>query len=334
MTTTKETKETALVPKTSSSPLSPVSSAAPPQKKLTDGFGAEIAGLIHLSGTIELTAKQEKALFSPVKEEDVEIRPDGLIYLPWMEYVTRLKEAFVMRWTLLPEGLPKTGSGGNSIMWGFWLVIDGKPYGFAIGEQAYYPENKTMSWSDACEGAKSNALMRLCKGIGISLELWRPSFIKKWKVKYAKQAAVKNKHGELETIWVKNEPEKSPEEKQKEKATMPKEDEVIEAKVVEKKAEETPKAAPKPEPTELDKLKTEVFKLLQTLVKNYNHEPGELIEKIKARVLNTQVGGRTVERIPEDLNEKEAKIIRNALIKTVDAEEAARREEEEKEGVL
>jgi hypothetical protein len=328
------TKETAIVAKTSSLPISAAQVAAPPQKKLTDGFGAEIAGLIHLSGTIELTAKQEKTLFGPVKEEDIEIRPDGLIYLPWMEYVTRLKEAFGLRWTLLPEGLPKTGSGGNSIMWGFWLVIDGKPYGFAIGEQAYYPENKTMSWSDACEGAKSNALMRLCKGIGISLELWRPSFIKKWKVKYAKQTVVKNRHGEPETIWVKNEPEKSPEEKQKEKATMPKEGEIEEAEVVKKKAEEKPKAGPKSEPTELDKLKAEVFQLLETLVKNYNHEPGELIEKIKGRVKSAQVGGRSVERIPEDLNEKEAKIIRNALIKTVDGEEAARKEEEEKEGVL
>jgi len=225
-----EEKTKAIVPRSENPPaktdIPPVSQ---PPKKITDGFGAEIAQLIHLSGTIELTGKQEKTLFAPLNEKDVEIRPDGLIYLPWMEYVTRLKECFGMRWTLLPEGLPKNSPGGNSIMWGFWLVIDGKPYGFAIGEQEYYPENKTMSWSDACEGAKSNALMRVCKGIGISLELWRPSFIKGWKKKFAVQVQGKDRYGNPKLIWAKKEPEKTAEEVREQEAVMPKKEEIKEA---------------------------------------------------------------------------------------------------------
>ena len=31
------------------------------------------------------------------------------------------------------------------------------------------------------EGCKSNALMRLCKDLGISTELWQPEFVRKWK---------------------------------------------------------------------------------------------------------------------------------------------------------
>ena len=221
---------TAIVPK----PASPVAQATipppgQPAKKITDGLGAEIAGLIHLSGTIELTGKQEKTIFAPVNEKSVEIRPDGLIYLPWMEYVTRLKETFGIKWTLLPEGLPKTSPSGNSILWGFWLVIEGRPYGFAIGEQEYYPENKTMSWSDACEGAKSNALMRVCKGIGISLELWRPSFIRDWKKKHAHKILSKDRYGNPKTIWAKKDTEKPAENEEKQDNVMPKKEEIKEA---------------------------------------------------------------------------------------------------------
>lgn len=113
---------------------------------------------------------------------------------------------------------------------------------------------------------------------------------------------------------------------------LPATGEVIEAKVVEKKAEEKPKEEPKPELTELDNVKAQVFKLLETLVKDYNKEPGELIEKIKGRILN--VFKHVVERVPEDLTEKEAAVILNALTNTINAEEAARKEEKEKEGAF
>jgi hypothetical protein len=142
----------------------------------------QIISLIPLAGTIELTKEQEEALYSPVVLEDVEIRPDGLIYLPWMEYVTRLRKAFGMSWSLIPYGPPKMV--GKFIHWGFWLIIKGKPYAFAVGEQQYF-EGDRMTHGDALEGAKSNALMRLCKGLGISIELWKPSFVKEWKEKYA-----------------------------------------------------------------------------------------------------------------------------------------------------
>lgn len=142
----------------------------------------QITSLIPLAGTIELTEEQEKILYAPVQDENVEIRPDGLIYLPWMEYVTRLRKAFGMSWTLIPYGPPKKV--GNFIHWAFWLIIKGKPYGFAIGEQRYF-EGESMTYGDALEGCKSNALMRLCKGLGISLELWQPEFRRKWLPKYA-----------------------------------------------------------------------------------------------------------------------------------------------------
>ena len=39
--------------------------------------------------------------------------------------------------------------------------------------------------SDAVEGAKSNALMRCCKDLGIAKELWNPEYVRKWKEAFA-----------------------------------------------------------------------------------------------------------------------------------------------------
>ena len=150
---------------------------------LVSGVQQEMEKLIPFAGTIEITEDQKKILFAPVKEESIEIRSDGLVYLPWMEYVSRLRDAFGISWAIIPYGMPKPL--GGFLYWPFYLMIQGKLAGFAIGEQEYPPPgNLRMTYGDATEGAKSNALMRLCKGIGISLELWKPSFVRGWKEKY------------------------------------------------------------------------------------------------------------------------------------------------------
>lgn len=167
----------------------------------------EMDKLIPYAGTIEIEEKQKHILFAPVKEEDIEIRPDGLVYLPWMEYVSRLRDAFGMAWSIIPRDMPKLQ--GNHIYWGFYLMIQGKLAGFAIGEQQYIPTNPTMTYGDAIEGAKSNALMRLCKGLGISLELWKPSFVRSWKEKYGESYPAiwpdgkpkLDKNGKQKTEW-------------------------------------------------------------------------------------------------------------------------------------
>lgn len=143
----------------------------------------EIMGLMPTAGTLELTDQQKQILFVPPEDKSVEIRPDGLIYLPWMEYTKRLRDAFGCGWSMIPQGPPKLE--GNLILWGFYLIIQGKLMGFSYGQQEYKANNPRMNWGDALEGAKSNALMRLCKGMGIAIELWQPSFVTEWKKKYA-----------------------------------------------------------------------------------------------------------------------------------------------------
>lgn len=65
------------------------------------------------------------------------------------------------------------------------LFCLGQFVGQAWGEQPYSEGHISgRSLATALEGAKSNALMRCCKDIGIASELWDPHFIIEWKQKY------------------------------------------------------------------------------------------------------------------------------------------------------
>lgn len=171
------------------------------------------------AGNLILSDEEKKVLYREIEETDVEIRPDGLIYLPWMEYATRLREAFGGSWAMVPHSEPKRE--GDLILWGFFLYIKGQFAGYSIGEQEHREGNKAMSWGDACEAAKSNALMRLCKGMGIGLELWKPSFINAWKKEYAETYEHYNERKQKKQIlWrkkaVEPEPEVTPEDNKEE----------------------------------------------------------------------------------------------------------------------
>jgi len=139
-------------------------------------------------GTLELDKQASDVLDEPLNDEDVQIRPDGLVYLSWSYYAKKLNSAFGrLQWGIIPSGNPQSHDTGNNnvlVVWPFWLVVKGVPISFSIGETSYRTNNSTMSYADACEGAKSSALARNCKQLGISLELWDREWINAWKKKY------------------------------------------------------------------------------------------------------------------------------------------------------
>lgn len=155
--------------------------------------GFDIGSIMPTAGQLVLDEKQKEILYAPAVEDDIEIRPDGLIYLPWMEYQNRLNKAFGLNWCLIPEGNPKIKD--NAVYCKYHLIINGTYMTCTIGEQQYYPGHG-MTYSDAVEGARSNALMRCCKHLGITLELWKPSFVRAWKDKYAESYTKNGK-----TLW-------------------------------------------------------------------------------------------------------------------------------------
>ncbi len=138
-----------------------------------------------------------KVLLSPVTETDVELKPDGLIYLPEIKYRRILNQAFGPGgWALMPRGdtlhfqvnitvfvtcthvhsflsCQNDQEGAQLITREYALYCHGKFIAQATGEHVFYGKSN-LQYGKACESAKSNALMRCCKDLGIASELWDP----------------------------------------------------------------------------------------------------------------------------------------------------------------
>ncbi|ESK94195.1 mitochondrial genome maintenance protein [Moniliophthora roreri MCA 2997] len=134
------------------------------------------------SGLSERPFSKEAAevLLAPIDPNDVEMKPDGMIYLPEIKYRRILNKAFGPGgWGLAPR--TETNVGAKIVSREYALVCLGRLVAIARGEQEYFDPNGIATATEAC---KSNALMRCCKDLGIASELWDPRFIREFKEKY------------------------------------------------------------------------------------------------------------------------------------------------------
>lgn len=136
-------------------------------------------------GKLKLSEAQIKALRRPVERSEIDWKPaekDGPPVIPYLShngYRDRLDAAFGLGgWGMVPVGMPKEKDG--IVILPCALMIDGVPRGFAWGAQAYRA-NGNMDWGDCLEGAKSNAIVRCGKELGIARELWNKSYIQQLK---------------------------------------------------------------------------------------------------------------------------------------------------------
>jgi hypothetical protein len=121
-----------------------------------------------------------EVLMAPLDPMDVEMKPDGLIYLPEIKYRRVLNRAFGPGgWGLAPRG--ETNVGPKMVSREYALVCLGRLVAVARGQQEYYDPSGVPNATEAC---KSNALMRCCKDLGIASELWDPRFIREFKAKF------------------------------------------------------------------------------------------------------------------------------------------------------
>lgn len=128
-------------------------------------------------------------LLAPIEDQDIEIKPDGLLYLPEIKYRRILNKAFGPGgWGLVPRTESLITKSQISREYG--LICHGRLISIARGEQDYFGGEEKVT--TALEGCKSNALMRCCKDLGIASELWDPGFIRKWKAKYCEEVFVEH----------------------------------------------------------------------------------------------------------------------------------------------
>lgn len=127
-------------------------------------------------------------LLAPIPSDDIEVKPDGIVYLPEIKYRRILNKAFGPgAWGLAPRG--ETIVTGKSVTREYALLAHGRLVSVARGEQDYFSPEGIPT---ATEGCKSNALMRCCKDLGVASELWDPRYIRKFMKTNAKQVWAEN----------------------------------------------------------------------------------------------------------------------------------------------
>lgn len=143
-------------------------------------------------------------LTAPLDPEDIEIKPDGLIYLPEIKYRRILNKAFGPGgWGLAPRS--ETIITPKAVTREYALVCQGRLVAVARGEQDYFDSSGIPT---ATEGCKSNAMMRCCKDLGVASELWDPRFIRTFKKKYSSQVFVEHvTTKKKKSIWIRKDDE-------------------------------------------------------------------------------------------------------------------------------
>ncbi|KAJ4287430.1 hypothetical protein N0V88_007703 [Collariella sp. IMI 366227] len=134
----------------SSTPFPAFTSAISSPNGSSTSNGIDWSQSFHGLSTTPFSPETAAVLMQPLDPFDIEIKPDGIIYLPEIKYRRILNKAF--------------GPGGFIAQ--------------ARGECQYFSEETIPT---AGEGCKSNALLRCCKDLGIASELWDPRFIREFK---------------------------------------------------------------------------------------------------------------------------------------------------------
>ena len=139
-----------------------------------------------------VTDEQAAILMEAVNPDDLEILPTGEVYLPQVKYRARLNRAFRPGgWAMRPIGRPYILD--NVAMQEWALYANGQFIAYTVGGSKLVENNERMQWDDVLETLKSNALMRLCKDLGIVSECWDRQFTQKFKREFCTKVWVEGK---------------------------------------------------------------------------------------------------------------------------------------------
>lgn len=163
-------------------------------------YKAEV-NIFNGASLLQLSKEESESLTASFDEKFIEIRPDGLIYLPQVFWRERLNKVIgIGQWALIIKGQHQDPDPKKDKLYldGI-LMIRGSYIANAIGEAELHSNNSLQSWASVWESAKSDCITRCCKDLGIANELWQPQFIKSWIDKYAIEVwcEVKQKDGSL-----------------------------------------------------------------------------------------------------------------------------------------
>lgn len=191
-----ETKPTIQVPAVR--PAQPVGEALPADEiksaaqQRVDAVGDLLAGAYAKASTLKLSDEDCHRLTEPFPDEAIRKGAKGdetLIYIEHAYMRERLNEVFGPgRWALVQRRLwgedfrTTQNAAATRLYAECVLLVKGCYVGEAIGAMVYYPNNPKSDYSEASEGAQSEALRRICqKSLGIGLQVYKKDFCEGWK---------------------------------------------------------------------------------------------------------------------------------------------------------
>jgi len=173
-------------------------------EKITDVLPNEAYARI---GQLQLSAEEEASLDAPVADDEIDLRPDGLIYVSHEYIRRRFNEAFGrMGWTLVP-GSPLIRRPDSNEYFQRWVLFIRGIYCAEALSSAIFRERKQggdddeggdsgfMSIDDLSETIKSNCARRCAKDLGLGLEVWNRRFQERWRDQYGMQVLVRGRRG-------------------------------------------------------------------------------------------------------------------------------------------
>ncbi len=154
-------------------------STAPFPEELDQDYSSES---LYLGASGEPFSEETcKILQAELSPEEIEIKPDGVIYLPENRYRKILHAAFgAGGWALIPRGAHTLAS--NVLSREYALFAAGRYITQVRGHASVFGFSNPAL---ASEVVRSNALMRACKDLCVANELWDMNFVERWRSTYA-----------------------------------------------------------------------------------------------------------------------------------------------------
>jgi len=152
---------------------------------------------------LTITKEERLALTKAVDpENEVEVRQDGVVYMPVGCIRQRLDNAFGPgQWALRQERDPFYDRETSECCFDGSLWVRGCFISRAVGGCRWQPGNRQMNKSDAIEGAKSDCLRRCCKDIGIGRELWTPAWLRNFTAEWCEPYQGSDFSGKPKLFW-------------------------------------------------------------------------------------------------------------------------------------
>ncbi len=146
--------------------------------------------------TEPFSEEARKVLAECPAHEDVQIKPDGIVFMPGVWWRRQLTRAFgAGGWALAPRGPARTV--GSGVEYHGALYCLGRWVSEAVGgcESGY------MAHADMVESARTDCLSKCCKDLGMATELWEKDWREAWQSEYAEQYEVQSGKNQGKKQW-------------------------------------------------------------------------------------------------------------------------------------